>query len=114
MCNVSFEVTDRVKSLRIRKKKTQAQFAEIIHRSEDFVSNCERYKSQYTIQDIMYICEYFKISADVLIWGEVKGYEVERIKTTEQEMYDELNSSEQEFVLIIMRSLKEVFRKKCS
>lgn len=63
------EIGNRIHDFRIQNHYTQAQFAELIDISVNFLSEIENGKKGMSQDTICRICSYFNISADYLLFG---------------------------------------------
>ncbi|MBP3323022.1 MAG: helix-turn-helix transcriptional regulator [Clostridia bacterium] len=66
-------VSKSIKRLRSNKKMTQDELAAILNVTRQAVSNWENEKTQPDIETITKIAEYFGVSTEEIIYGEVKS-----------------------------------------
>ena len=59
----------RIRNLRVQKEYTQAQFAELMDISVNFLSEIENGKKGMSQETIYRLCKYFQISADYILFG---------------------------------------------
>lgn len=74
--DMKIEIGKRVRDFRVQNHYTQAQFAELIDISVNFLSEIENGKKGMSQETICRICSHFRISADYLLFGESKSTEV--------------------------------------
>ena len=67
--NYKFEIGQRIKASRIHHKLTQAQLAEALNISVNFLSEVENGKKGLSQETICKICNYFDISADYILFS---------------------------------------------
>lgn len=68
--DMRIEIGRRVHDFRVMNHYTQAQFAELIDISVNFLSEIENGKKGMSQDTIYRLCSYFHISADYLLFGE--------------------------------------------
>lgn len=64
-------ISNQLKNYRKKLNISQEEFAEVVHVSRQTISNWENDKSYPDIQSLVLISEYFKISLDELVKGDV-------------------------------------------
>lgn len=79
---LKIEIGNRLHDFRIQNHYTQAQFAELIDISVNFLSEVENGKKGMSQDTICRICRHFHLSADYLLFGENTRYDASR-KLTE-------------------------------
>ena len=67
-------VGKRVHDSRIKSDYTQAQFAELIDISVNFLSEIENGKKGMSQETLYKLCKQFNISADYILFGDVRLY----------------------------------------
>ena len=67
--NLKASIGERVRSYRLEKKLTQAEFAEIMDISINFLSEIENGKKGMSQDTICKLCNHFHISADYILFG---------------------------------------------
>lgn len=99
------EIGKRVHEFRIQNHFTQAQFAELIDISVNFLSEIENGKKGMSQDTICRICSHFQISADHLLFGSVSQQDTPyKFSETANSLSDE----ELELVIDYLVSLKKL------
>lgn len=65
--NISMEIGDIIKSLRIEHKMTQSQLATLLFTSQDTISLWERNKSYPDVKTVIKLTQIFNVSADYIL-----------------------------------------------
>ena len=65
--NISLEIGDIIKSLRIEHKMTQSQLATLLFTSQDTISLWERNKSYPDVKTVIKLTQIFNVSADYIL-----------------------------------------------
>ena len=63
------EIGKRIRSFRIQNELKQAQFAESLDVSTNFISEIETGKKSISIETLCRLCEKYKLSADYILFG---------------------------------------------
>ena len=58
---------ERLRGLREDRDLTQAQVAEIIHKSQQGYNHIETGRAELKIEDLIALCDFYQVSADYLI-----------------------------------------------
>ena len=74
MANNRIEIGRRIRNFRINNNLTQAQFAESLNVSTNFISEIETGKKNISQDTLCRICEYYHLSADYLLFGKSTPY----------------------------------------
>lgn len=69
MPDLKKEIGDRIRKIRLEQNHTQAQFAESIDISINFLSEIENGKKGMSQETIYKLCTHYNVSADYLIFG---------------------------------------------
>jgi transcriptional regulator with XRE-family HTH domain len=89
--HAKYDIGKRIRDCRIKKGMTQAQFAESIDISINFLSEVENGKKGLSYETLYHLCESHSISADYILFG----VEPEKINSADiAEMAFELNNDE--------------------
>jgi len=67
--DLKFSIGQRIRDYRVKNHYTQAQFAELIDISINFLSGIENGKKGMSQETICKLCEQFNLSADYLLFG---------------------------------------------
>lgn len=70
--DIQYEIGQRIRKLRISLDATQQQFAEDVYITPSFLSEIENGKKGISCETLYNICEVQQVSADYLLFGEVK------------------------------------------
>lgn len=101
------EIGMRVHKIRVEKQYTQAQFAEEIDISINFLSEIENGKKGMSQETIYKLCERFNISADYLLFG-TDTSEPPAVLTRISDVAVTLTSAELSYVIKYLESLKKM------
>ncbi|MBQ7925617.1 MAG: helix-turn-helix transcriptional regulator [Lachnospiraceae bacterium] len=101
-------VGKRLREFRVTNHYTQAQFAELIDISVNFLSEIETGKKGMSQDTIWRICSYFHISADFLLFGNEKEEEPSKKIT---ELGAALSEEELDLVLEYLGTIKKLREK---
>lgn len=63
------EIGKRIRSFRIQNELKQAQFAESLDVSTNFISEIETGKKSISLETLCRLCEKYKLSADYILFG---------------------------------------------
>lgn len=74
MANNRIEIGKRIRNFRINNNLTQAQFAESLNVSTNFISEIETGKKSISQDTLCRICESYHLSADYLLFGKSNQY----------------------------------------
>lgn len=99
------EIGKRVHDFRTEHHYTQAQFAEMMDVSVNFLSEIENGKKGMSQETICRLCEYFDISADYLLFGK------DDVHTCPQNLVEiaaPLNTHDLDLVIEYLSSLKKI------
>lgn len=99
-----FEIGQRIKSTRIHHKLTQAQLAEALNISVNFLSEVENGKKGLSQETICKICNYFDISADYILFGKEEHLTGQNII----EIADSLSNEELETITEYLSALRKI------
>ncbi|MCI8597700.1 MAG: helix-turn-helix transcriptional regulator [Lachnospiraceae bacterium] len=69
MTSDRIEIGKRIRNFRINNSLTQAQFAESLNVSTNFISEIETGKKNISQDTLCRICEHYHLSADYLLFG---------------------------------------------
>lgn len=97
----------RVHKIRVEKQYTQAQFAEEIDISINFLSEIENGKKGMSQETIYKLCEGFQVSADYLLFGK-DASEPPTVLTRISDVAVKLTSSELAYAIKYLESLKKM------
>lgn len=102
---LKMEIGKRVHDFRTEHHYTQAQFAEMIDVSVNFLSEIENGKKGMSQETICRLCSYFDISADYLLFGSTsKNACVQNLV----EIATSLNIQDLDLVIDYLTSLKKI------
>lgn len=65
------DIGKRIRKIRIDNDYTQAEFAECINISVNFLSEIENGKKGISCETLYNICDYFTVSADFILFGHI-------------------------------------------
>lgn len=99
----------RIHEFRITNGYTQAQFAEIIDISVNFLSEIENGKKGMSQDTIFKLCNHFDISADYILFGQKK--EDSLPKNTLLELANQLSDEDLEILIEYLTALKKMRNK---
>lgn len=102
------EIGQRIREARRNQEATQLQFSEEIFISSNFLSEIENGKKGLSCETLYNICETQKISADYLLFGNIK--ENEEVSDSELiiETATKMKSDELSVVIDYLKSLKRM------
>lgn len=63
------EIGSRIRTFRLKNNLTQAQLAETLDVSTNFISEIETGKKKISIDTLCCLCEYYQLSADYILMG---------------------------------------------
>lgn len=69
MTNTKKEIGRRIRNFRLSDNLTQAQLAESLDISTNFVSEIETGKKNISLDVLCRLCQYYNLSADYILWG---------------------------------------------
>lgn len=69
LTNNRIETGKRIRSFRIKNNLTQAQFAETLDVSTNFISEVETGKKSISLETLCRLCEKYHLSADYILFG---------------------------------------------
>lgn len=69
MKNNKAEIGHRIRTFRLQNNLTQAQLAEVLDVSTNFISEVETGKKNISIDTLCLLCEHYHLSADYLLMG---------------------------------------------
>lgn len=99
------EIGKRVHDFRTEHHYTQAQFAEMMDVSVNFLSEIENGKKGMSQDTICRLCEYFDISADYLLFGKSVAHASSQNLV---EIASSLNTQDLDLVIEYLNSLKKI------
>lgn len=102
--NYKFEIGQRIKSTRIHHKLTQAQLAEALNISVNFLSEVENGKKGLSQETICKICNYFDITADYILFGKEERLTGQNVI----EIADSLSNEELETITEYLSALLKI------
>lgn len=102
---LKMEIGKRVHDFRTEHHYTQAQFAEMMDISVNFLSEIENGKKGMSQETICRLCSYFDISADYLLFGTASKHACSQNLV---EIATSLNTQDLELVINYLISLKQV------
>lgn len=103
----SIEIGKRLKEIRKKNNITQQQLAELLNVSVNSVSKYENGKITLGHDYIVYLCNYFNISADYFYFGHDKHLLEEKVVSERSWMniYKKLNEEERERLFNIVQNV---------
>ena len=69
MDNNKVEIGRRIRAFRLKNNLTQAQLAEVLDVSTNFISEVETGKKNISLDTLCRLCEHYQLSADYLLLG---------------------------------------------
>ena len=69
MTNTKTEIGRRIRNFRLTNNLTQAQLAESLDISTNFVSEVETGKKNISLEILFRLCQYYNLSADYILFG---------------------------------------------
>ena len=102
--NFRHEIGQRIKKMRTNHNLTQAQLAESLNISVNFLSEIENGKKGLSQETICKICNFFDISADYLLMGKDETYSYQTIINIAESMTME----ELDIVIEYLIALKKI------
>lgn len=107
---LKLSIGKRIQKFRTNNGYTQAQFAEIMDISVNFLSEIENGKKGMSQDTLCKLCFHFKISADFILFG--KSEETSYAKGNLIELANSLDSNDLELVIEYLTSLQKIKNKK--
>lgn len=102
--NFRYEIGQRIKKTRISRNLTQAQLAESLNISINFLSEIENGKKGLSQETICKICNFFEISSDYLLLGKNETHSYQTII----DVAEALSTEELDIVIEYLSALKKI------
>lgn len=68
------DYVDRIKALREDKDLKQKDIAKVLQKSQQGYAHLENRKAKFTVEDIITLADYYKVSTDYILLGKTNTY----------------------------------------